>query len=55
MPELASLRNRYVLAWFYVSLFYLLIVVSSLLFTSPSIDKSCTCNMSSAPPASISL
>ena len=30
------------------------IVVSSLLF-SPSIDKPCTCNMSSAPPASISL
>ena len=24
MPELVSLRNRYVLAWFYVSLFYLL-------------------------------
>ena len=30
------------------------IVVSLLLF-SPSIDKPCTCNMSSAPPASISL
>ena len=30
------------------------IVVSSLLF-SPSIDKPCTCNRSSAPPASISL
>ena len=30
------------------------IVVSSLLF-SPSIDNLCTCNMSSAPPASISL
>ena len=30
------------------------VVVSSLLF-SPSIYKSCTCNMSSAPPASISL
>ena len=30
------------------------IVLSSLLF-SPSIDKPCTCNMSSASPASISL
>ena len=30
------------------------IVVSSLLF-SPSTDKPCTCNMSPAPPASISL
>ena len=42
--------NPYVLALFYVSLFYLL--YSSV---NPPVDKPCTSNMSSAPPASISL
>ena len=54
---LASLRNRYVLAFFYVSLNSIYcIVVSSLLF-SPSIYKSCfvICLQPPPPPASISL
>ena len=51
LNRLASLRNRYVLALFYVSLNSIYcIVVSSLLF-SPSIYKSCFVICLQLPPA----
>ena len=55
MPELTSLRNRYVHALFFVFLFYVslnsihCIVVSSLLF-SPSIYNSCFVICLQLPP-----
>ena len=53
--RLASLRSRYVLALFYVSLNSIYCIVMSSLFFSPSIYKSCFVIRLQLPPASISL
>ena len=51
---LVSLCNCYYSLCFMLVFFSIYCIVVSLLLFSPSIDKPCICNMSLAPPASIS-